>query len=286
MQASTVLQLAVGYALLTTYDAPAIEAAIVKMADALWGGLTSALQPFTEREAELYRGGAFVLYAADTCAITVFTDTTERAPTFSLAPMSNDSAPAIDAPSLSYVILPAAPSSEDAWRTLLGRDPRPLEWRDIDSRTTRDYLDAFDFSSGARSHRDRQLRGAQQETSRISGSSLVFDFMGTAYDFGVPDSWHPLERHTLLKMLLNQHSTLVMGRLGRYERNIMTWVTPTNGKLIDRAARYARELLTDRGINASYETVVRELYRQRPRVAADASVVMRVVNALSSAPTT
>ena len=51
-------------------------------------------------------------------------------------------------------------------------------------------------------------------------------------------SWHPLERQTLLKMLLNQHSTLVMGRLGRYESNIMTWVSPNNGKLVDRAARY------------------------------------------------
>lgn len=279
MQASTVLQLAVGYALLTAYDGPAIEQGIMKIAEALWSGVSSDLQPFTEREADLYAGGGVVLYAAETCAITVFTDTTERAPTFSLAPMSNDR-------TLSYVSLPAASSSGDAWRTLLGRDPRPLEWPNVDARTTRDYLDGFDFSAGAGHRRDRQLHGASQEIFRISGSSLVFEFMGAVRDFAVPDSWHPLERHTLLKMLLNQHSTLVMGRLGRYERNIMTWVTPTNGKLIDRAARYARELLADRGLTVSYDTVVRELFRQRPIAGADESVVMRVVDALSSTMTT
>ena len=83
-------------------------------------------------------------------------------------------------------------------------------------------------------------------------------------------------------MLLNQHSTLVMGRLGRYERNIMTHVSPANGKLVDRAARYARHLLADRGIDCSYETVVLELFRQRATTAVDESVVMRVVESLSS----
>ena len=43
-----------------------------------------------------------------------------RAPTFSLAPMSNSSvdSPVVRAPSLSYVTLPAGRSADDAWRTL------------------------------------------------------------------------------------------------------------------------------------------------------------------------
>ncbi|MFC2141991.1 hypothetical protein ACFLR7_03555 [Acidobacteriota bacterium] len=44
-----------------------------------------------------------------------------------------------------------------------------------------------------------------------------------------------LKRQTLLKMLLNAHSTAVMARLGRVVGNTMTNVDPTNLKLIGRA---------------------------------------------------
>ena len=39
----------------------------------------------------------------------------------------------------------------------------------------------------------------------------------------VNDGAPPLFQHLLLKQLLNIHSTLVMGRLGRYKGNLMTW---------------------------------------------------------------
>ena len=44
-------------------------------------------------------------------------------------------------------------------------------------------------------------------------------------------------------MLLNTHSTLVMGRLGKIKSNFMIWVRPTNNKLIDRSIRYVKYLL-------------------------------------------
>jgi N-acetylmuramic acid 6-phosphate etherase len=272
--------------LLTAHDAHAIAARVETIADALGTDTAAHLQPFTEREADIYASGSFVLYSAEAYPITVFTDTTERAPTFSLAPMSQDSVdtPGASPPSLSYVTLPAGVSARDAWRTLLGRAPRALEWPEVDARTTRAYLEAFDFGAGARPFRERQLRGAKQETFRIAGPGIAFEFLGLDWDVGVPSSWELLERHTLLKVLLNQHSTLVMGRLGRYERNIMTWVSPANGKLIDRATRYARHLLADRGIACSYEMVVLELFRQRALAAVDQSVVMRVVESLSHGP--
>ncbi len=47
-----------------------------------------------------------------------------------------------------------------------------------------------------------------------------------------------LSHHSLVKIILNNLSTLIMGRMNRYESNIMTYVKPTNYKLIDRAARY------------------------------------------------
>lgn len=46
-----------------------------------------------------------------------------------------------------------------------------------------------------------------------------------------------LSHHLVLKILLNSHSTLIMGRMGRYESNVMTFVRASNYKLVDRAAR-------------------------------------------------
>ena len=75
-----------------------------------------------------------------------------------------------------------------------------------------------------------------------------------------------LMRHTLLKQVLNIHSTLVMGRLGRYEGNLMTWVRPTNGKLVDRSARYVQHLLDRDGRRGlDYEQIVRQLFAELER---------------------
>lgn len=55
--------------------------------------------------------------------------------------------------------------------------------------------------------------------------------------FGISRKDDPLDlnRQTLLKMLLNAHSTAVMARLGRVVGNTMTDVNPSNLKLIGRA---------------------------------------------------
>ncbi|MBK7892380.1 MAG: hypothetical protein IPJ84_16505 [Bdellovibrionales bacterium] len=49
-------------------------------------------------------------------------------------------------------------------------------------------------------------------------------------------------RQSILKYLLNLQSTLAMGRVGRYQGNLMTFVRPANNKLIDRALRTLRSL--------------------------------------------
>ena len=279
MQASTVLQLAVGYALLTDYDTGEITSSLGRLSDMLMAHAATLLRPFTERESAIYGSGEFVRYEAEADSITVFTDTTERAPTFSLTPFANRLADATRErpPSLSYVILPQAATAQDAWIGLLGRAPHALDWPDVDARTERPYLEAFDFSVSGRAFRDWQLQGAPEHRFRVFGPGIGFELTGEDRTIALEGDWHALERHTLLKMLLNQHSTLVMGRLGRYESNIMTWVSPTNGKLVDRAARYARHLLADRGVDRSYEDVVIELFRQRGAAETNESVVMKVV---------
>src|SRR5690606_13393941 len=71
-----------------------------------------------------------------------------------------------------------------------------------------------------------------------------------------------LFNHLMVKMLLNAHSTLIMGLMGRYEGNVMTWVRPSNNKLIDRAARYVLQILKQQQKVASYEDVVLKIFEE------------------------
>ena len=79
-------------------------------------------------------------------------------------------------------------------------------------------------------------------------------------------------------MLLNAHSTLVMGRLGRYEDNLMTYVSATNFKLIDRAVRYTRRLLEHHhGLAPDYETVATRLLEMKDLLEPGEPIVLRTL---------
>jgi N-acetylmuramic acid 6-phosphate etherase len=91
-----------------------------------------------------------------------------------------------------------------------------------------------------------------------------------------------IDRHLILKMLLNMQSTLVMGRLGRYEGNIMTWVRPSNNKLIDRTIRYVDLLLKRKNIRASYKEIATACFSLKSRISSDQSLVMSVVDFISA----
>ena len=77
------------------------------------------------------------------------------------------------------------------------------------------------------------------------------------------------------------HSTLVMGRYGRYESNVMTWVKPSNKKLIDRAIRYVEYLLLHQNITGfSYEAICYQLFEVAEKMMPDQSVVLLTVESL------
>jgi N-acetylmuramic acid 6-phosphate etherase len=84
-------------------------------------------------------------------------------------------------------------------------------------------------------------------------------------------------------MLLNSHSTLVMGRLGRFEGNIMTWVRPTCNKLIDRAIRYAGHLLRKNGIEKTYKEIAYACFELMERVPADQPLVYAILEKFAAA---
>jgi N-acetylmuramic acid 6-phosphate etherase len=67
-----------------------------------------------------------------------------------------------------------------------------------------------------------------------------------------------------------------MGRLDRYFSNIMTYVKPTNYKLIDRACRYVMTLRPE----YSYEQSVRMLYKIKGQLGAQEPVVLRIIREL------
>ena len=81
----------------------------------------------------------------------------------------------------------------------------------------------------------------------------------------------------MVKMLLNAHSTLVMGLMDRYQGNVMTWVRASNNKLIDRSARYIQEILRKSGKSISYEEIVTKIFEEIELLKDNESVVLNVV---------
>lgn len=275
LQASTVLMLAAGGALLAAADdvlpAPDTAAllAALRRTDTAW------LAAFTQEEARLYRQGDYVLYETFDHGITILTDTTERAPTFSLLGFENQNNPD-RRPSLSYLRLPIAHDAASAWRALLLRVPITVEWASLRAIAGRERLLGFDFSAQALEHRTALVAPAQLHRFVIlrDGDDLVFTLGAISHRLNVA-GLHPLHEHLLLKMLLNAHSTLVMGRLDRFESNVMTWVKPSNNKLVDRAIRYIEHLLAQDGITQfSYTDICRQLFIEAEKMAPDQAVVV------------
>lgn len=65
--------------------------------------------------------------------------------------------------------------------------------------------------------------------------------------------------------------------MDRYENNIMTYVKPTNYKLIDRATRYVIMLRPE----SKYEEVVRIIYKIRDTIKVDDPIVLKVIEELN-----
>jgi N-acetylmuramic acid 6-phosphate etherase len=279
MQASTVLQLVVGLALLHP-DRP-MRDSIADFRKTVEETDFSFLAGLIETESEIYTSGHHVTYRVRDYGITVLTDTTERAPTFSLVPFDQLNEQRSQY-SLCYVSLEDAADPASAWTGLLNRRPRPLEWPEVDPRTTSDYLYRFDFSTHALERRRCWIPDKTHYEFRIgeSGTGIGFRLGGSAHDVEA-ERLPELFRHLLLKQMLNIHSTVVMGRLGRYKNNLMTWVSPTNCKLVDRATRYVKQLLAGAGrTNRRYEEIVRRLFAEMDASQPGESVVLRTYRSL------
>lgn len=282
LQASTVLMLAAASALLSASDTlPAPQTsdllAYMQRLDTTW------LAAFTAEESRLYQQGDYLLYETVDHGITILTDTTERAPTFSLLGFENQNNPARK-PSLSYLRLPTAHDAASAWRGILLREPITIEWDILRAIAGRERLLGFDFSAQALQQRTDLITPAALHRFVITrdGDDLVFSLGNLTHRLNVA-GLHPLHEHLVLKMLLNAHSTLVMGRMDRFESNVMTWVKPSNNKLIDRSIRYIQHLLAQEGISEfSYADICHQLFIEAENMAPDQAVVVLTRAALKS----
>lgn len=278
MQASTVLQMAIGMALLEV-DLPVLD--LIKEFQRDFESFDfKKLAPFIDKEFNIYQSGEYLMYMPRHFGISVFTDTTERSPTFSLPSFENDSYRG-EFPSLCYILIPHADSAGKAWLELIKRPPHALNWIDIDPRTGIEYIDSFDFSKLSMEKREERLGLARQYIFEIDlkGRELLFSLNGVEGQWSF-ETQRSLFRHTIVKLMLNTHSTLLMGKMGRYYSNIMTWVKPTNAKLVDRSARYVEYLLGEIQQKEDYLKIVNCIYDIQPRLSAKSSIVLEVFNHL------
>lgn len=300
MQATTVQTLFVGLALLSAAVDPTIDLCDeVQKLRSFWNfdagcAPLTALARLTEFEAGIYANGGFTTYVAPVrLGLTVLTDTTERAPTFSLLPFENvNDASHVDPRFWSLCFLSMATSdstvsleelassnakpvpefdeakSERVWASILGgRQPRTLEWDVSLHLTGRRRLLGFDISERSLARRSThstatiRITALSESTSQphsppsTSSSAIagfIIEYVDAAGTCGQQlhldtRGMHALTAEVALKLALNAHSTLVAGRIGRFESNVMTFVAPSNCKLIDRAVRYVQYLLRQRG---------------------------------------
>lgn len=279
MQSSTILLAAAGIALLYYNES---NETVIKAVDALTKFWNSAdinfIGKFIIRETDIYNSGDYLLYETDNqLGITVITDTTERSPTFSLYPFENIDE-ADQNMSLCYLYMPDAKNCTEAWKSLLWRNPRTLEWPGINGIASMKRLLGFDFSAKVILRRENQQKAHIQHIFKIIHTQTGINFaLGNESHFLAAPFTNPLFTHLVLKMILNTHSTLIMGRLGRYEGNIMTYVRASNNKLIDRAIRYIDMILKNKSITLSYSELCHILFEMIEKTKSDESIVLATV---------
>jgi N-acetylmuramic acid 6-phosphate etherase len=270
MQASTVQMAAAGLALLYDWaDSAALADYLRRWREWQAGQDWSGLVPFIEAETRWHAAGTPVTYlAAPDLAISLLTDTTERSPTFSQPAFENVALGEPAAPV--YLAVAGAADAPRAWHELLNRAPRCLEWPEFEGRIGLQALVGFDISQHAPTRRGgetvRFLPGAGQvrwENGTHSWAQPLWDD-------------HPLTTHLGLKMAANALSTLMMGQRGFFLDNVMTWVRPSNNKLIDRATRYVQLLARRRGHIVGYEEGV-NLVVSEMEAGGEGPVVLRVL---------
>ncbi len=305
MQATTIELLIVGAALERALArlVPGERRCAPEAYGRMFGGILAALEAdeavraladAARLEGETYRAGGLVTYLADAFMADVLTDTTERSPTFTLPPFRQCD-DAASPPSWAFLKDPLRPTPE-AWRAMLGREPRGLDWGPevygalgIPPARRLDGPEIVKFRIGSEDDPERResprsaLVLVDAADGRPCSARLAERFEELAGGYGraaalrlgampglavpLPPSPLRLAAHLALKLSLNTISTVTAAAMGRVRGNAMIYAEATNKKLIDRGTR-----MVARFTGLSYEQACMELHetlwRQRAERAA------------------
>ena len=248
-----------------------------------------AMADYIDFEAEIYRKHGRITYCADDCLLDIFTDTTERSPTFMLPPFrpSDDTASPVP---WAFVKNPLF-DTKGVWERNMRRPLRCLEW------TKEDYArlgaaekiqnnppkissaNLLKIAVGNEESPERYATGSDAAVLVETGVAenrceleQAFDLYAQKFSAGkrlfigcgegdftvkctIPDSPLRLIRHMAVKLVLNNISTGTMVVMGRVTGNWMSWVDCTNKKLMDRGTRLVAEIG-----NLSYEESCEKLF--------------------------
>lgn len=256
----------------------------------------SVMARWVELEESLYRAKNAITYFGNELLLDIFTDTTERAPTFSLPPFRKCDDTRSPRP-WAFVKNPLY-STPETWRRMLGREPRCLGWDAEQYRAmgsaehiwrnppVLNRTELFKFLIGNEDDPTRYertgdcaamvvisrerafLAEAFAAAIRPFTSRAVLTIGPTAADGDchvpceLPSSPLQLWEHLAVKLVLNTISTATAARLGRVISNWMAFVETTNKKLIDRATRLVAELA-----GLSYAEACYEVHKTRAQLA-------------------
>jgi N-acetylmuramic acid 6-phosphate etherase len=272
MQATTSELLVAGKALQDTLGALYHQPSDPSEFKRLLGSLASdpcvqSMADVISLEQEIYSTGGLVTYFADELLLDIFTDTTERTPTFAIPPFrKNDDSDS--PPSWAFVKNPGCDTIA-AWGKVLARAPNCLEWDKTFYQTLRggekiaasppaiSKTELYKFSIGCERDASRFRTPSMAAVVRLASEPLRVDTkafdrtievvigqVGEPAKEGVvsipvtiPTSPLGLYHRLAVKLLLNTISTGTMVRMGRVKGNWMTHVVASNKKLVDRAVR-------------------------------------------------
>ena len=239
-----------------------------------------------EFEKGVYEKGGRITYLADTCMLDLFTDNTERAPTFMIPPLRSSREKDL-AQSWAFVKNPLHPT-EECWSEMMRRHPRCLEFTSEDAKSLGmpqgfidnppliKYADLITYMIGnepAPERIDGYARAAAVVLN-VPGAESSFaaaaDKLAAAwperrdFTFAFPIADSPLEiwKHLAVKLAFNCLSTGTMAAMGRIAGNWMSWVSMSNKKLIDRCIR----LLVELG-HISYEEAAQRIFAAQEWIA-------------------
>ena len=219
-----------------------------------------------EFEKGVYEAGGRITYVADKCMLDLFTDNTERAPTFMIPPLRSSLEKGF-AQSWAFVKNPLH-TTEECWSEMMRRHPRCLEFtsedakslgmpqRFIDHPPLIKYADLLTYMIGNEPAPERIAGYARAAAVKlvIPGADAAFDAAAErlmaawpehrdfAFTFPIADSPLEIWKHLAVKLAFNCLSTGTMAAMGRIAGNWMSWVSMSNKKLIDRCIRLLVEL--------------------------------------------